>query len=174
MPLYVGWQAAWDSLTQTPPATLGRQSADDAVGQAQTLGFQQGSVLYYDMEAYTTSARSAAAMAFLSAWTSELHLKGYHSAVYSSESSGIADLVAKIGKIAEPDVVDVANWNGRADADPAATPASAWKRLRVHQYQGGVGATYGGMKINIDRDFFALDITSCPVGGGCGPGMASP
>jgi len=44
----------------------------------------------------------------------------------------------------------------------------------VHQYQGGVDATYGGVKISVDRDFFALDITSCPVSGGCGPGLASP
>ena len=174
MPLYVGWQAAWDSLTQTAPATLGRQSADDAASQALALGFQPGSVLYYDMEAYSTSAKSAAAMAFLSAWTSELRLKGYRPAVYSSRSSGISDLVAGIGKTTEPDVIDVADWNNRADADPGATPASAWPRLRVHQSQGGADATYGGVKINIDRDFFALDITSCPVSGGCGPGLASP
>jgi len=174
MPLYVGWQAAWDSLAQTAPAILGRQSADDAAAQAQALGFQAGSVLYYDMEGYSTSAQGVAAMAFLSAWAAELRLKGYHSAVYSSQSSGISDLVANIGKITEPDVIDVANWNNRADADPKATPATAWTRLRVHQYHGGAEAMYGGVKINIDRDFFALDITSCPLSGGCGPGLAIP
>ena len=44
-------------------------------------------------------------MAFLAAWSAELSLKGYHSAAYSSKSSGISDLVANIGKITEPDVV---------------------------------------------------------------------
>jgi Domain of unknown function (DUF1906) len=158
MPLYVGWQAAWDSLTQTPPAVLGQQSADDAVVQAAVLGFGPGSVLYYDMEAYSTAAEGAAAMAFLSAWSAELHQKGYRAAAYSSESSGISDLVANLGKITEPDVIDVANWNGNADGDPAATPSGSWTHLRVHQYQGGADATYGGVKINIDRDFFDLHI----------------
>jgi hypothetical protein len=160
MPLYAGWQAAWDSLTQTPPATLGQQSADDAAAQAQSLGFGPGSVLYYDMEAYTTKARRAAAMTFLSAWSSELHQKGYRAAAYSSANSGIVDLAANIGKMTEPDVIDIAHWNGNVDADPAATPAGTWPHLRVHQYQGGADATYGGVKINIDRDFFDLEVAS--------------
>jgi hypothetical protein len=160
MPLYVGWQAAWDSSTATPPATLGTQSADDAIAQAQSLGFGIGSVIYYDMEAYPASARSAA-MSFLSSWSLELHLKGYRSAVYSSENSGIADLVAAIGTITEPDVVAVANWNGIADGDPAATPTGDWTHRRVHQYQGDVKATYGGVTDNIDRDYFDLDLITC-------------
>jgi hypothetical protein len=157
MPLYAGWQAAWDSTAPTPPARLGRRSARDAVAQARSLGFGPGSVLYYDMEAYSPSRR-AGAMAFLSAWSRELHRAGYRSAVYSSKKSGIADLVARAGKITEPDVINVADWNGKADADPGATPGGTWKHLRVHQYEGNVNATYGGVEINIDRDFFDVDV----------------
>lgn len=161
MPLYVGWQAAWDSLTATAPATLGRQSADDAVARAQSLGFGVGALLYYDMESYKTTAQSNAAMAFLSAWSAELHARGYRSAVYSSASTGIADLVAHRGKMTEPDVVDIAHWNNVADPDLGATPAGIWPLQRAHQYIGNLDATYGGTKMNIDKDYMSISLPSC-------------
>ncbi|MGH6654126.1 MAG: glycoside hydrolase domain-containing protein [Actinocrinis sp.] len=160
MPLYAGWQAAWDSLTATKtapaPATLGTQSADDAVNHARALGFGPGSLLHYDMESYRTSAQSKAAIAFLSAWTTELHKRGYRSGVYSSASTGIADLVAHRGTMTEPDVVDIAHWNGIADGDPTSTPADAWPTQRTHQYLGNLDATYGGVKLNIDQDYLSI------------------
>ncbi len=166
MPIYVGWQAAWDPLTATAsspgPAALGTQSADDAIAQARRLGIGPGALLYYDMESYRTRAQCTAAMAFLSAWTAELHARGYRSAVYSSASTGIADLVANRGKITEPDVVAIAHWNGIADADLAATPADAWPTQRVHQYLGNVYASYGGVRLNIDKDYLSINNTSCP------------
>jgi hypothetical protein len=165
MPIYVGWQAAWDWQPSTPstlPAQLGHQSADDAVTQAQSLGFETGSVLYYDMEAYPSAAESAA-MSFVSAWSDELRAKGYRAAVYSSENSGINDMVANIGHISEPDVIFIANWNGQEDPDPGAAPSNDWPHQRVHQYQGGANATYGGVTINIDRDYFDLTVAVCTV-----------
>jgi hypothetical protein len=170
MPLYVGWQAAWDSLTATAPASLGKQSADDAAVQAGNLGFGPGALLYYDMESYKTTAQGAAAIAFLSAWSSELHAKGYRSAIYSSASTGIADLVAHRGKMTEPDVVDIAHWNGVADADLKSTPASTWVVQRVHQYLGNVTVTYGGVKMNIDDDYLSINNPLC----GVTPPSASP
>lgn len=171
MPLYVGWQAAWDKLTATAstpgPATLGTESADDAIAQARSLGIGPGALLYYDMESYTTPAQSGAAMVFLSAWTAELHSRGYRSAVYSSAATGIADLVAHRGKITEPDVVAIAHWNGIADADLAATPPDAWPAQRAHQYLGNVYASYGGVKLNIDKDYLSINnavpITPAPT-----------
>jgi hypothetical protein len=163
MPLYVGWQAAWDSLTRTSPAILGKQSADDAVAQATGLGIGPGALLYYDMESYDNSSpQSAAALAFESAWTSELHARGYRSAIYSSASTGIADLVAQRGKIAEPDAVDIAHWNGVADADPGSTPADAWQTARAHQYLGGVDVSYGGVKMNVDDDYLSINLAQPP------------
>ncbi len=165
MPLYVGWQAAWDSLTRTPPAVLGKQSADDAAVQAGNLGIGPGALIYYDMESYdNTSPESAAALAFESAWTSELHLRGYLSAIYSSASTGIADLVSHRGKIVEPDAVDIAHWNGIPDADLGATPADAWPAARAHQYVGGTDASYGGVKMNIDKDYMFINLAQPPVG----------
>jgi glycoside hydrolase-like protein len=168
MPLYVGWQAAWDSLTGTAPAVLGKQSADDAAVQAGNLGIGPGALLYYDMESYdNTSAQSAAALAFESAWTSELHAKGYRSAIYSSASTGIADLVSHRGKIVEPDAVDIAHWNGVADADLGSTPPGTWQAARAHQYLGGVDVWFGGVKMNVDDDYLSINL-ALP------PGTASP
>ncbi len=164
MPIYVGWQAAWDSLTATAtspgPATLGTQSADDATAQARSLGIGPGALLYYDMESYTAPAATSAAMAFLSAWTAELHARGYRSAVYSSAATGIADLVANRGKMTEPDVVAIAQWNGIADADLTATPPDAWAAQRAHQYTGGDDVSYGGVKLNIDKDYLSINNTA--------------
>jgi len=163
MPLYVGWQAAWDSLTRTAPAVLGKQSADDAAVQAGNLGIGPGALLYYDMESYdSTSPQSAAALAFESAWTSELHAKGYRSAIYSSASTGIADLVSHRGKIVEPDAVDIAQWNGVADADLGATPPGTWQVARAHQYLGGVDVSFGGVKMNVDDDYLSINLTVPP------------
>jgi hypothetical protein len=168
MPLYVGWQAAWDKLTATAstpaPAVLGKESADDAVTQARGLGIGPGALLYYDMESYTTRAQSVAAMAFLSVWTAELHSRGYRSAVYSSAATGIADLVANRGKIVEPDVVAIAHWNGIADADLNATPSDAWPAQRAHQYLGNVNASYGGVKLNIDKDYLSINNVTPIIG----------
>ena len=163
MPLYVGWQAAWDSLTRTSPAVLGKQSADDAAVQARNLGIGPGALLYYDMESYdNTTPQSAAALAFESAWTSELHAKGYRSAIYSSASTGIADLVSHRGKIVEPDAIDIARWNGVADADFGSTPPGTWQAARAHQYLGGVDVTFGGVKMNIDDDYLSINLTVPP------------
>jgi hypothetical protein len=161
MPIYVGPQAAFGELNA--PATQAVESADDAIAQVTSLGFGPGTLIYYDMEGYS-GAQSSAAMAFVSAWDTELAAKGYRSAVYSSESSGITDLVAHLGKIVEPTVVSIAQWNGVADTDPGATPAADWPNLRVHQFVGGSlpgggpdSPTYGGITINIDQDFLAVD-----------------
>lgn len=180
MPIYVGWQAAWDALTATAstpaPATLGRQSADDAITQARSLGFGPGALLYYDMESYSTPAATSAAMAFLSAWTAELHVRGYRSAVYSSAATGIADLVANRGKMTEPDVVSIAQWNGVADADLTATPPDAWPAQRAHQYTGGVDVSYGGVRLNIDKDYLSINNTAAvnPTGNPTGSPTANP
>ena len=162
LPLYVGPQALYSEITA--PQTQAVQAADDAVQQAAALGFTPGSVLYYDLEAYP-AADSATAVAFMSAWTQEIHNRGYLSGIYSSENSGIDDLIANHGTIAEPDVVDVANWNGQADSDPGSDPSNYWAGRRVHQFLGGSddSPTYGGYTINIDQDYASLVATQCDM-----------
>ncbi|MFF4381450.1 glycoside hydrolase domain-containing protein [Kitasatospora sp. NPDC001547] len=162
MPLYVGVQAP----KIVYPATEGANAADDAVSQAQALGFGPGTILYYDMEAYTTPQYSAAALGFLTAWTNELHAWGYNSGVYSSSSSGIKDLVANAGNSAYtmPDAVFSANWNGREDTEDPAIPAGYWSNhQRAHQYASPQNPeTWGGYSIGIDQDYLDIQLTAAP------------
>ncbi|MGW8505113.1 DUF1906 domain-containing protein [Streptomyces sp. CLCI03] len=155
MPIYVGAQAS----QITSPAAEGRSAADDAVNQAAALGLGPGALLYYDMEAYNKNY-SGNVLGFLSAWTEQLHARGYNSAVYSSSSSGIADLAAHRGSHTMPDVVFSAYWNGVADTNDPALPGGAWaNRRRVHQYSGNVTETWGGKQIQIDQDYMDVALT---------------
>ncbi|MFF2750583.1 glycoside hydrolase domain-containing protein [Kitasatospora sp. NPDC058048] len=162
MPMYVGVQAPKISY----PATEGANAADDAVSQAQALGFGPGTILYYDMEAYTTPQYSAAVLAFLTAWTNELHAWGYNSGVYSSSSSGMKDLAANAGNSAYtmPDAVFSANWNGREDTADPSIPAGYWNNhQRAHQYASPQNAeNWGGYAIAIDQDYLDIQLTAAP------------
>ncbi|MFF2619202.1 glycoside hydrolase domain-containing protein [Kitasatospora sp. NPDC058046] len=162
MPLYVGVQAPKIAY----PATEGANAADDAVAQAQALGFGPGTILYYDMEGYTTPQYSATVLAFLTAWTNELHAWGYNSGVYSSSSSGMKDLAANAGNSAYtmPDAVFSANWNGKEDTADPSIPAGYWSNhQRAHQYASPANPeSWGGYSIAIDQDYVDIQLTSAP------------
>lgn len=81
MPIYVGPQESFGETTAA--ARQAASAAQDAVSQAQTLGFGPGSPIYYDMEAYPAS-RGSQVLRFLTAWTRELHTLQYTSGVYSN------------------------------------------------------------------------------------------
>jgi hypothetical protein len=173
IPTYVGLQAPTSScgscakLSPAAAAAQGRAAAADAVADARAIGMGPGSPLYNDMESYTqTVSATNATLKFLEAWTLELHDRGYQSGVYSSSSSGIEDLVRRIGTLyTQPDHIWIANWNGRKTTDDPFVPASAWaKRQRIHQYRGGHDERWGGVTINIDNNY--LD------GGTVGPAPA--
>jgi hypothetical protein len=161
IPIYVGLQAPNDSCgcASISPAQAGAQgaaAADDAVATAALLGLGPGSPIYYDMEGYSPGgSNTPAVLAFLSSWTLELHARGYVSGVYSSGSSGIADLVSQYGSgYNEPDDIWVADWNGIASASDPYLPAADWpNHQRLHQYKGGHNETWGGVTINLDNDY---------------------
>ena len=156
LPTYVGPQAESGQITS--PSSQAVAAAQDAVTQAAALGFAPGTPIYYDMEAYPASQESAA-LAFLSAWTTELHAEGYKSGVYSSSSSGVADLVANFATDAMPDVIWDALWNGSASTADSAIPAADWaNHQRAHQFNGGASQTYGGDTINVDQDYLDLNL----------------
>jgi hypothetical protein len=162
IPTYVGLQAPTSAcsscakLTSSQATAQGVAAAEDAVEEAAAIGIGPGSPIYNDMEAYTqTSSATAATLAFLEAWTNELHSLGYLSGVYSSSSSGIEDIADQVGTGYElPDAIWVANWNGEQNTVDSVVPASAWaNHQRIHQYQGGHNETYGGVTINIDNNY---------------------
>ncbi len=161
IPTYVGLQApgACSGCTAIDPNNAGPEgtaAANAAAAQAQALGIPAGNPIYYDMEHYTRGGtRTATVLAFLSAWTSQLHALGYVSGVYSSASSGISDLVDSAGSgMVEPDDIWIANWNHQRSTDDPYVPAADWpNQQRLHQYEGGHTETYGGVTINIDGNY---------------------
>jgi hypothetical protein len=180
IPTYVGLQAPTSScsscakLSSSQATAQGAAAAVDAVAQASAVAIGPGSPIYFDMEAYTrTSSATAATLAVLEAWTEKLHSLGYLSGVYSSSSSGIADLAGAIGSgYVEPDDIWIANWNGSQTTTDPVVPAGAWTpHARIHQYQGGHNETYGGATINIDSDYVdaATVGTASPLAGGDDP-----
>jgi hypothetical protein len=164
IPTYVGLQAPGNgccapmSSNSTKAASQGTAAADDAVLQAQSLGLPTGTPLYDDMEYYKRSQSSSpAVLAFLGAWTSELHAKGYLSGVYGNADSVIADLATQYGTTyPEPDDIWFAAWPGdgsQTTSDPNIPTADWANHQRLHQYSGAHNETYGGVTINIDGDY---------------------
>ena len=161
IPIYVGLQAPSNScgcaaISASQASAQGTAAAIDAVADAQGIGIPAGNPIYNDMEGYSrTTANTSAVLAFLSAWTAQLHAEGYLSGVYSSSGSGISDLVAQYGTtFLEPDDIWFAEWNNQQTVSTAYVPATDWpNNQRLHQYRGGHNETYGGVTINIDNSF---------------------
>jgi uncharacterized protein YraI len=196
IPIYVGHQApcirrsSAARFTTGTAGILGTADAADAVLQAQALGILPGSAIYGDMEHYSpgdAECRSAV-LAYVSAWTKELHRKGYLAGMYANISSGAKHLSeAYISTAyARPDALWIASW----DNNPTLTgwtgvPDALWSnRQRGKQYRGDHSETYGGIKIDIDSNRFdapvatvgyAYQITSSAnLNGRSGPRTSTP
>jgi hypothetical protein len=178
IPTYVGLQGAGScgggcaTITPDQATAQGSAAANDAVTQAQALGIGAGNPIYDDMEGYTTGgANTAAVLAYLSGWTSQLHADGYLSGVYSSASSGIADLVRAYGSgYTEPDDLWIAHWDGQATTSDSYVPSSEWAgHQRIRQYQGDHRVTYGGATLDIDSDY--VDGATADTGGAAPPSV---
>lgn len=163
IPTYVGLQAPSNScgcaaITPSQATTEGTDAAIDAVTHAQAVGIGTGNPIYFDLESYTRGgSRTSSVLAFLSAWTTQLHADGYGSGVYSSADSGIADLASQYGTgYAEPDDIWIARWNDEQSTSDPNVPSTDWAaNQRLHQYHGGHNETYDGVTINIDNDYLA-------------------
>jgi hypothetical protein len=147
-------------------ATALQQGVDQAtqsVAAATALGIAPGSTLWYDLEGFdhaNTKCRESA-LSFLSGWTQQLHALGYVSGVYSSAGSGIKALddarVERPTAFVLPDQIWIARWDGIASTTTPYIRNSGWKpHARVKQYQGGHNETWGGVTINIDRNYLDL------------------
>lgn len=180
IPIYVGLQAPSNgcgcaSISSSSAASEGAGAASNAVADAQAVGIGAGNPLYFDMEGYSrTSSNTNAVLAFLQAWTEQLHADGYLSGVYSSGGSGITDLVSRWGtSYVEPDELWFADWNGSASTSDSYVPSTEWtNHQRLHQYSGGANETYGGATLNVDQDY--LDASTAAVGSGAAEASAAP
>ncbi|GGM99907.1 hypothetical protein GCM10009721_28780 [Terrabacter tumescens] len=187
IPIYVGVQAP--CVNQTGLATIdpkqaaaqGKAAAADAAGRAAFFGLGAGSPIYYDMEAYAPSAScTSTVLTFLTAWTQELHARGYTSGAYGSTGSLMVDLSKAVGTtgFTAPDNVWFANWNGlQTLSDSAKYPAfrdNYWANgQRIHQYSTG-SETWGGVNINIDANWVGGRVTGNPVPISYGAGIVGP
>lgn len=174
VPIYVGLQSPSNScgcagISPASASVQGAQAAQDAVVDAEAIGMGGGNPIYFDMEAYNrTTTNTTAVLAFLQAWTTQLHASGYVSGVYSSDDSGIVDLVSRWGTgYVEPDELWIAHWDNQPTTADGNVPASEWAaHQRLRQYKPAHNETYGGAKINIDGDY--LDSATAAAGTGTG------
>ncbi len=153
----------------------GSAEADKTVVAAQALGLSAGSTMWYDLEGFDANKVRCrdASMAFLSGWTREIHAQHYLSGVYSSAGSGIWMLdQARIDEPTAyhlPDQIWIARWDGAANTSTTYISNSGWRPGgRMKQYVGGHNETWGGVTINIDRDYLDLGKPTAPVETHCG------
>lgn len=141
----------------------GQSDAAETIAALVKLGFGDGSYSYLDLEAapHSTSCDNAE-LAFADGWTDYLHDNGYKSGVYSSGSAAIKLIdsarKAKRKDFTLPDQMWNAWTNQKADTDGGSyLSADGWtNHQRIHQYDNGLNLTYGGQKLNIDKDY--LDV----------------
>jgi hypothetical protein len=174
LPIWVGPQASCTSYRRRIDARTGagrrfphayRQGAQAARGAssaARALGIPRATTLWYDLE-YFSAHRSRcrnSSLRFLSGWTEEVRRHGYRSGVYSSVSAAIRALGDARGRrhVVAPDHVWFAWENHRADANMHPyVRARRWKEhARVHQFSLDTRASYGGIAMDIDRNFVDL------------------
>ncbi len=145
----------------------GTAEATKTVGVAQSLGIVAGSTMWYDLEGFNDNLKDCreSALAFLSAWTDQIHALGYVSGVYSSAGSGIEMLddarIERPGQFSLPDQIWIARWDGNANTSTSYIRDDGWlPGGRMKQYQGGHDETWGGVRINIDRNWLDLGLGS--------------
>jgi hypothetical protein len=140
-----------------------RSEAAQTVAALKKYGFGAGSTTYLDLEWYArTKACDNIVLEFSDAWTEYLHTKGFKSGVYSSGSAAIKviDEARKADRknFTLPDNMWIAWTNKKANTagGPYLSDDGWAKHQRLHQFENGVNVTYGGHKLNIDKDF--LDV----------------
>ncbi|MDH2413294.1 glycoside hydrolase domain-containing protein [Nocardioides sp. CER19] len=147
--------------------SMGTAEASKTVAAAKGLGLVAGSTMFYDLEGfdYTNARCRESALRFLSAWTVQIRKLGYRSGVYSSVGSGIKLLerqrTSPLPNIALPDQLWLARYDGKANtSSPEYLSDTGWAGNRVKQFQGGHNEKWGGVTINIDRNY--LDLRTAP------------
>ncbi|MGP3981441.1 glycoside hydrolase domain-containing protein [Streptomyces sp. KR80] len=164
LPIYKGLQPPCGARPQdqkiTPAGATaeGKAAATDAIAKAKALGLLPGSAFYNDIEHYsrTDATCRTAVLKYLSAWTKELHARGYLSGVYMNLNLGAKDLadVYDSTAYARPDALWIARYDGSSSLKGWAGIAdSKWAvHQRAKQYTNSHNETYGGVTINIDND----------------------
>lgn len=170
MPVYVGLQAPCSTFTRTVVASRaadqGKASATDAISALKALGMLPGSIVYADMEGYSTTNGSCrdAVLTYLSAYTEELHRRGYLAGVYGKATSAVKDLSAAYASsaYARPDAIWMADWGGEKSLRGMQGVAeTSWTvHQRAKQYQADHYQTFGGVKLRIDSNLVDVPVAN--------------
>ncbi|WP_254665864.1 DUF1906 domain-containing protein [Streptomyces sp. WMMB 322] len=175
LPIYVGSQSPCVeaerkrryAMSHKAPGRRGEREGRDAVAAAEKLGMAEHSAIYLDMEAYDNSSTRCAAttLRFVQGWNRAVRKAGYHPGFYSSANSGIAHMngARKAGSKDLPAAVWFADWKAPASLNHKYLDAGAWHpHRRIHQHDGNVTRTYGGRRLNIDRNLVDAPVAVVP------------
>lgn len=178
IPTWVGPQAPCSNFKHkmsSDPAIAyqqGRLEAEAAETATVKLGFLGERVIYYDLEAYTTSSGLAECRNtvnyFMKGWVERLHELGAQAGVYGSPCRSYASDWAEIDP--PPDYVWLAYWHWPYQYNP---DASVWDipcisnelwpdQQRIKQYTGGHEENWGNVTFNIDSNVVDSPLTSLP------------
>lgn len=167
LPLYVGSQAPCVDSARKQRYALdpdgnararGIAEGRDAVSQAEQLGMAEHSAVYLDLEPYDVSNTACArtTLDFVQGWSHAVRDLGYLPGFYSNAASGITHMEnsREAGESDLPGAVWFARWHTGPSVDDEPSLASgAWEpHRRIHQYAGDVSETYGGRRLQIDKD----------------------
>lgn len=179
IPIYLGRQAP--CTFRSPPNNLkisaseaeaqGKAAATDAIASVYSLGMRHGSAIYYDMEGYdvTNTSCKTTVLKFLSAWTKELHRRGFVSGVYANLNQGAKDLsdAYMSTSYARPDALWIARYDGNPSlkdwtlVNGSTIPNSRFAAgQRGKQYLGGHNETWGGVTMNVDSNQFDAPVAT--------------
>lgn len=157
----------------TPARQQGKRQARAAVAAARRLGLPRQHLIWYDIEPFPTDRLRCRrpALAFLDAWTREVHRLGYKSGVYSHVKAGIPLLHEAPRSIARPDAI----WYAWISDDAGVLPRKyvkdpSWMRTsRVHQFVLDRRVRFGGIPMDIDWNYVSLGGPTRPAPAGpCG------
>ncbi len=146
----------------------GAAEAAKTVGVAQSLGIAAGSTLWYDLEGFNDNLGDCreSALAFLSTWTDQLHALGYRSRRLLQRRVGHPDprrRARRPARTVQPAGPDLDRPLGRLrqHLHLVHLRSDGWlPGGRMKQYQGGHDETWGGVRINIDRNWLDLGLGS--------------
>ena len=135
-----------------PAKTVGRRHGARASRRAARCGTTS--------RASTTPTRDCreSALRFLSAWTTQLHGARLRLRRLLQRRLGHRDARRRPGRpagdFAYPDQIWIARWDGVANTCTSYIREDGWRPgRRVKQYKGGHNETWGGVTINIDRNY---------------------
>jgi photosystem II stability/assembly factor-like uncharacterized protein len=142
--------------------------ANLAYEKARELGFLGNTVIYYDMEKYSTTNLTCreAVNSFLAGWGQGLQVQGVRSGVYGHQIN-VNDW-AQIAYPGTPNNVWIASWI-RSYYDPHVSAYgipgisdTLWYDHRIRQYAGDHVESYGGIAFSIDSNIMDGEVTVLP------------